>query len=196
MKQRKRMLFLALLLCLTLCCALPAAASGGSASDPLVTKGWVDDYVTQQFAPLKAELQELKQQARGRYGVNLVLTIGGMTASVNGASVALDAAPRIAGAGYTLVPIRFIAESIGIDVEWLAETRQVRFSDGSKTMLLTIGSTTAYLDGTAYTMPCAPLIDTTGGRTLVHIRFVAEAFGCTLDWEPKAGRTETVYVTK
>ena len=43
---------------------------------------------------------------------------------------------------------------------------------------------------------CVFYTDAAGGRTLVHIRFVAEAFGCALDWEPKDGRTETVYVTK
>lgn len=196
MKQHKHILCAAFLFGLMLSLALPAFASGGSASDPLVTQSWVEQELERQFAPLEAELQQLRQEAYRRFGVNIVLTIGSRQAGVNGSSVTLDAAPRIEGAGYTMVPIRFIAESIGVSVEWLAETRQILFSDGTQSMLLTVGSTTAEIDGESYTMPCAPLIDAAGGRTLVHIRFVAEAFGCALDWEPKDGRTETVYVTK
>lgn len=34
------------------------------------------------------------------------------------------------------------------------------------------------------------------GRTMVPLRFVAEALGCEVDWEPKDGKTENVIITR
>lgn len=202
MKKPTLILIFSLLLGLTLSLSLPAAAGGGSAADPLLSASWVDAYIERQFAPLEEELRQLREEYLAAHGVSIVLTIDSPRVRVNGAEQVLDVAPRIvtdaAGGGYTMVPVRFVAESIGINVEWLNETRQVKFYDQSQTMLLTVGSTAAQINGRGYTLPCAPIIDNSlsEGRTLVHVRFVAEAFGCSLDWEPKDSRTETVYISK
>lgn len=57
--------------------------------------------------------------------VNIVLTIGSITAMVNGVKTTLDVAPKILPTGRTVVPIRFISESIGAKVDWNATTRMV-----------------------------------------------------------------------
>ena len=93
-----------------------------------------------------------------------------------------------AAGGYTMVPVRFIAESLGIDVEWLPDTRQVSFSDGSKTILLTVDSTSATIGSQTYTMGYAPYIE--NQRTFVHVRFVAEAFDCQVSWDQSAKRVD------
>lgn len=54
----------------------------------------------------------------------IYLQIGTNFASVNGKKVTLDAAPIISG-GYTLVPIRFISESLGADVQWEPNTKTI-----------------------------------------------------------------------
>lgn len=46
-----------------------------------------------------------------------------------------------------------------------------------------IGSKTAYVNGKALTIDQAPFVDPVSGRTLVPLRFVAEALGCTVTWE-------------
>jgi hypothetical protein len=48
---------------------------------------------------------------------------------VNGEEVALEAPPVLRG-GRTLVPIRFIAESLGAEVEWDAARRAVVITAG------------------------------------------------------------------
>lgn len=58
-------------------------------------------------------------------GVTLMLTIGSKTASRNGKEIGLLTAPVISGEGRTLVPVRFIAESLGYDVAWDESTRTV-----------------------------------------------------------------------
>lgn len=55
-------------------------------------------------------------------GVTLVLTIGKSMAVVNGVATAIDSAnarvvPVIVG-GRTLLPLRFVAESLGLDITW------------------------------------------------------------------------------
>ena len=61
-------------------------------------------------------------------------------------------------------------------------------------VMMWIGSTTYTIDGVAAEMDVAPFIE--NDRTFVPVRFVAEAFGAEVDWEPKDGLTETVTVEK
>ncbi len=49
--------------------------------------------------------------------MNIELTIGEKTAKVDGEEVELDVAPKIEN-GRTLVPLRFLAETLGFDIEW------------------------------------------------------------------------------
>ena len=175
--------------------------AAGTAINPLVSEAWVEEYVAQQVAPLTARLDALQKRAYAYLGiqpVDITLTIGSPQVLINGQQRTIDVAPKIIGAGYTMVPVRFVAESLGIEVEWLPQSQQVKFVGDNKTMLLTIGSTTAMIDGKEYMLAAAPIIDNSlsEGRTLVHVRFVSEAFGCTLDWEPKTGGTQTVYIKR
>jgi hypothetical protein len=52
------------------------------------------------------------------------LQIGQRFAAVDGKRVALDAAPVIVG-GVTMVPLRFIADTLGADTQWEAATRTI-----------------------------------------------------------------------
>ncbi|MDO4732929.1 MAG: copper amine oxidase N-terminal domain-containing protein [Bacillota bacterium] len=196
-------IFIALLLSLGLLLSpflkQPAAAS--SPADPLVSRSWVEQRLDSVFQSLEQRISTLEQKIRALSGqgeVDITLYIGKTQAQVNGESKTLDAAPRIAGSGYTLVPIRFVAEALRIQVEWIPETKQIRFYDADTEMLLTVGSTAASIDGRPYTMDHPPVIDSahSQGRTLVHVRFVGEAFGCRLDWEPRDGATEIVRITR
>ncbi|MGE5373212.1 MAG: copper amine oxidase N-terminal domain-containing protein [Solirubrobacterales bacterium] len=55
------------------------------------------------------------------------LTIGQMTAKVNGADQAMDVAPEITG-GRTMLPARYVAEGLGFTVTFDDATKQVVFS--------------------------------------------------------------------
>lgn len=58
------------------------------------------------------------------------LTIGSRIASVNGRQMFLDVPPQIVGSR-TLVPLRFISESLGARVDWMPATRMVVITSGS-----------------------------------------------------------------
>ena len=54
----------------------------------------------------------------------IVLQVGNTTASMNNQMITLDAAPAIVNSR-TMVPVRFISETLGARVDWVADTRTV-----------------------------------------------------------------------
>ncbi len=125
--------------------------------------------------------------------VAVTLIVFGASASAGAAEISLlidgriaesDVAPRIVSER-TLVPIRVISESLGWEVEWLAHTRQVlimRDAGGEEEFLmLTVEDRLALVNGEEREMDVPPII--ISGRTMVPIRFIAEAFGSEVDWD-------------
>lgn len=63
-------------------------------------------------------------------GRTVELWIGSLNTRVNGESKLTDVAPQIIN-DRTMLPLRFISENLGLDVEWNAETRSVTVKTGS-----------------------------------------------------------------
>lgn len=101
-----------------------------------------------------------------------------------------DSQPEIKD-GRTMVPIRAVSEALGADVGWDAAARQVTLVRAGVTIVMTVGSETAYVNGEAVEMDVAPYIK--DGRTLIPARYVAEFFGQKVDWD---GETYTVSITE
>lgn len=78
----------------------------------------------------------------------------------------------------TLVPIRFIAESLGYDVSW-NEKDNTAVIDGGKIVLF-IGTDKALIGGKETRLDTKSTV--IGDRTMVPLRIVAETLGCTVDW--------------
>ncbi len=94
-----------------------------------------------------------------------------------GADVEFLNAPFIVE-GTTYVPIRAIANTLGVENEYIAyddATRVVDIVKGDVAIKLTIDSDKAMLNGKEVTMQ-APAIEI-NGSTFVHIRFISSAFG-------------------
>jgi len=60
-------------------------------------------------------------------GTEIVLRIGSHTAHVNGRAIHLDLAPQVIRKS-TYVPLRFVAESTGAKVDWIAASQTVRIT--------------------------------------------------------------------
>jgi len=80
--------------------------------------------------------------------------------------------------GNVFVPIRAISESLGADVKWEPISRTVLIND---IISLQIGNKEAFVGDKKVTLNYAPFIDK-NNRTLVPIRFIAEALNCKVDW--------------
>jgi len=109
-----------------------------------------------------------------------VLTIGSKQMDVNVDTYELDVAPYIKE-GYTMVPLRFVAEAFGAKVGWDDATKTVTIDFAGQNMKVVIGSTEAVVDGEAVTMPLPAEI--VNSRTMVPVRFISEAFGFTVKWD-------------
>jgi len=131
------------------------------------------------FTPVKADQKVVIQ-----------MTIGSTKAYVNSKETALDQPPVIENSR-TLVPFRFIGEAVGAKVDWNATKKAVSYVFGDLNIVLTIGSTTAIVNGVENNLDVAPKI-LSSGRTVIPVRFVSETMGATVDWNSK---TKMVTVT-
>ncbi len=128
----------------------------------------------------------------GKIVVKMVIGQKGML--VNGKFVPTDVAPVIKN-NRTLVPIRFVTEAVGATVGWDPNERKVTIElNGSKVELF-IGKNIAYVNGVPRQIDpnnpkVVPII--LHNRTFVPIRFIMEAFGATVGWDPN---TRTVTIT-
>jgi len=100
----------------------------------------------------------------------------------------LEAAPFISG-GRTMVPVRFIAEAYGAQVDYDSTTKGITITLEETVIAMQVGVNTAYVNGKAYTIDAPPVI--VNGRTFVPIRFISEMFNATVTYDV-ATRTVTI----
>lgn len=84
--------------------------------------------------------------------------------TVNGAPIAFDV-PPIAIEGTTMLPVRLALEPLGAEFVWNGENQTVTITAKGKTVVLTMDSDVAYVDGVAKTMARPVMV--TDGRTLI-----------------------------
>lgn len=128
-------------------------------------------------------------------GTSVVMTIDSKTVLVNNEMDTLDVAPYIKDSR-TYVPLRALAQSFGADVNWDETTGEITVDGNGTKVVLEVGKTTYTVNDNEKTMDVAPELDSAAGRTLVPVRFVAEALGYTVTAIYGAdGTTSSVYFT-
>lgn len=99
------------------------------------------------------------------------------------------------GNNRTLVPVRFVTESLGAEVSWIGETKTAKIEFDGKVIDLQIDNPYAMVDGTEQALPdlVPPKLMSYGDktRTMIPIRFISETFGLDIDW---IGETKTVTI--
>jgi len=91
----------------------------------------------------------------------------------------------------TMVPLKFLMDTLGYQVSWNAETYQVTALRNTHEMLLTIGDETLIIDGETYVSDVAPLI--INDRTYVPLAIITRATGADVTW---ISDTRTVVVSE
>ncbi len=115
----------------------------------------------------------------------IILTIGSKNARVFGERVSNDVAPLIVN-DRTMLPARFVAESLGAKVSWNEEEEIVTISGfhlktGKPiTILITIGSDKATVNGKTVTLDSPAFLQ--NDRTYTPIRFISEELGAEVEW--------------
>jgi hypothetical protein len=111
----------------------------------------------------------------------------GVSVVVNGQQMTFDQPPE-EQAGRVFVPLRGIFEQLGASVVYQNGT--INATGQGRNVSLHIGSTQAYVNGQSQTLDSPPFVQ--GSRTLVPLRFVAQALGANVDWN---NSTSTVTIT-
>lgn len=112
--------------------------------------------------------------------------------------VTLDAPAYINDEGYTMLPVRAIATSLGIDnnnVLWDQATKTVTILYGDRIISMTLGASVMYVNGSS--IPTSSSVEIVNDRTFLPMRDLATALGVTdLTWDtdPTTGKTTTVYM--
>lgn len=97
--------------------------------------------------------------------------------------------PPVIENDYILVPMRFLFEQMGADVEWDQETMTATATMNNTAVAFSINDTNAEVNGAAATMDVpARLIN---DKTMVPLRFLSEEMGYTVTWN-EATRTAIV----
>lgn len=172
---------------------------GGTLSEPVTTRdgfaleGWYTDSeltekydfsstVTRGFT-LFAKWKDLTKS-------KIILTIGETKATVFGKTVENDVAPMVVNER-TMLPIRFIAEALGAEVEWDGDTQTVTIVKDDIEIIITIDSDEAIVNGETIILDSPAF--TENQRTYLPLRFISENLGANVDWD---GDTQTVTIIK
>ncbi len=124
--------------------------------------------------------------------LEIVLTIGSKMTLVNNVKKYMDVSPYIdSAAKRTMVPVRFISETMGATVSWDSESKKVTIKTSEHTIVLTIGSKTVIVDNKIVLLDVYPRIKNC--RTYVPIRFISETLGAEVLWD---GTTQKVFIEK
>ncbi len=167
------------------------------------------------------EFVEVPEYVEPVEGVTEVkMTLGRRVGYINGIGTALDAAPVIRF-DRTMLPVRFVAEALGATVDWNGETSTATITTAPEApaadaeapaadtetpttdaetpvadtvkIVITIGSSVAYVNDKEVALDSPAYIDAETNRTYMPVRFVAENLGATVGWD---GATSTATLTK
>lgn len=114
----------------------------------------------------------------------IVLTIGERSATVFGQTKSNDVAPKIVN-DRTMLPARFVAESLGAVVTWNGEKQEVTIKGKNAknediTILIYIDSDIAYVNDEQVKLDSPAFIE--NDRTYTPIRFISEQLGASVEW--------------
>jgi len=124
---------------------------------------------------LRADVVDINERLKEA----IVLYIGSPKAIVNGNEMPIDSqnsgvSPMVENSR-TLVPLRFIAESLGARVDWDSDKDEITVKYHNDVIYFTVGSNKMLLNGSEVELEVAAEVD--NGRTLVPLRALAEALG-------------------
>jgi|YelNatPaOPRAMG01_1025707.scaffolds.fasta_scaffold03949_11 hypothetical protein len=109
---------------------------------------------------------------------------------VNDKKIELETPPIIINKR-TMVPLRFIVENFGGNIYWNNLDSSIKIVFPEKEILMWINNSISYINGDKYILDAPPVI--INGRTLVPIRFVAEALGSYVFWNPVDSGVTIIY---
>lgn len=101
---------------------------------------------------------------------------------MNGQPLQSDVSP-ILFESRTLVPIRFVADQLGAEIEWLPDTMEAKIIALGKEIVLKINSADVFINGEKKQLPYEVPAKLVNNRTMVPLRFLMEELSCDVEWK-------------
>jgi hypothetical protein len=114
----------------------------------------------------------------------ITLTIGSKILGVDDAVISIEASPQIRS-GRSFAPVASIVRALDGAVRWNSTSRKATIVLDGRTMLLTIGSRYAVVNGKQVSIDSDPDLVPyvqAPGRVMVPVRFIAQQFGAVVTW--------------
>lgn len=158
-----------------------------------------DDYTVGDVADYDNVVKEgfinIVTGGRDEYGftTKVVVPVGENYILSGENKIELDVPAYINDAGYTMLPVRAVANALGIDknaVLWDQPTRTVTIMYGQRIITMTYGQKVIYVNGSA--LPASSAVEIKDGRTFLPMRDLATALGVLdIQWD-SVNRTATL----
>ncbi len=145
---------------------------------------------TINFGKLTADYINIKSSTTTGAAAGEVVQIqpGSTTYTVNGVEKTMDVAPFIDAASQSMmVPVRFIADGVGITEEsgglqWSASTKTVVLRNGSEILEFPVGANFYRVNGVKIDNENGAMTQIVDGRTFVPFRTMGNALGIPVSW--------------
>ena len=139
---------------------------------------------------LKAENGVITVGTPAETTIELKMTVGKTTYTLNGEQKTMDVAPLIINSR-TMLPVRYVAEALGAEIGWDGATSTATLKTADTEIKITVGAAEAIVNGQAVKLDSPAVIEK--DRSFMPVRFVAETLGGTVAWD---GATSTATITK
>ena len=108
----------------------------------------------------------------------------------------MDVAPIIIE-DRTFLPVRYVADALGAEIEWLGAENRVDIVRGENKISLWIDQPQATVNGALHFIdPQNHKVVPTllpPGRTMLPIRFIAESLDCQVEWDAQTKEVKIVF---
>lgn len=107
---------------------------------------------------------------------------GKVTVTLDGNEIAFpDAQPFVDARDRTLVPIRFVSEAMGAEVDWDGESYTAIIRKENNVIKYTIGESKAYINDEMIVFDTYGIVKEE--RTFVPLRYISELLYCDVEWD-------------
>ncbi|OWZ83343.1 stalk domain-containing protein [Natranaerobius trueperi] len=113
---------------------------------------------------------------------NIIMSLDERGYLVDGEEKIFEVAPRAID-GRTFLPFRTLGETMGAYVEYNQADQSVIATRDDRRVVFYLGEKTAYVNDEEFVMDTKPFVDDDLGRTLLPLRFFADAFDAYVEYE-------------
>ncbi len=149
------------------------------------------DSTTIKYGKITADYINIKSGSGATAGDVVAIQPGSTTYTVNGVEKTMDVAPFIDAASQSMmVPVRFIADGVGITEEsgglqWSATNKTVVIRNGNEILEFPVGANFYRINGVKVDNENGALTQIKDGRTFVPFRTMGNALAIPVSWNPE-----------